>query len=154
MKDLEIPKERTSKFTDEEKMWCNHLFRFLYGNKDVRRKNTVLMIDVWLLTDKLELAKKPIIRKVIHFLRNDIIVNNAEKVVNCEDLKHLPESYKKGCFWVDATNHGYKATSKIEDIDKHIKTLTSRVKQIGEDINSARLVKKALKRMEGESDKQ
>ena len=150
MKDREITKDRMSKLSDEEKMWCNHLFRYLYGNKDVRRKNMDLMVDVFLedKTDVLPMIPGPTMRKIIHFLRNEIIVNNAGKVARCEDLEYLPESYKKGCFWIDATNKGYKATSKIEDVDKHIKSLENRCKQIGKDIESARLVKKALERME------
>jgi len=149
MKDIEISQEKRSKFTGEEKMWCNKLFKFLYGNKEVRRKNVVLMMATYFESpDELEIIKKPMMRKVIHFIRNEIIPVNAGKVVRAIDLDNLPESYKKGTFWIDATNKGYLATKDTEKIEKHIETLTSRCEQIGKDIESARLVIKALKRLE------
>jgi hypothetical protein len=150
MKEFEIEVDRMQKLTDEEKMWCNHLFRFLYGNKEVRRKNGDLMTEVYITTDKLKLAKKPVIRKIINFLRNGIVVNHAGKVARCDSLNDLPESYKSGTFWIDATSNGYLATTDTDKIDKHIKTLISRRNEIDKDISSARLVIKALKRLEAE----
>ena len=141
--------EQKQSYSEDERMWINCLFRYLYGNMNTRMKNQDLMTNVYLANiQKINMIDGSTMRKVIHFIRNEILPVNAGKVARCFCLAVLPESYKKGCFWLDATSMGYKATKDVESIKNHIETLESRRDQIDKDIESAKLVVKALERME------
>jgi len=143
------------KFTDNENQWINAIFRYLYGNHDLRMKNRDLILNTFFNSDlqvkKIdEMPSSPQMRAIIHHIRNEILPVNAGQVVRCENLKELPESYKKGCFWLDATSSGYEATCSTEKIMEHVKTLKSRIKAIEKDIESAYLICKAITRLERE----
>jgi hypothetical protein len=85
-------------------------------------------------------------RAIIHYIRNKIIPEKAEKVLKAESTRSLPDSYRK-LFWLDANRNGYMPTQDTRKVIAHIKSLQSRVDAIQENIDSAYLVLAALEKL-------
>lgn len=142
--------EITDTLCNDEKKLVNAIFRVFYGKMDLRRKAGNLsrqaLYEIGDLSE-IKFPKGARIRKIVYFIRNKIILENANKILAEDNLEELPESYKK-IFWVVANSKGYMATQNKDKIKKHIESLEQRVDRINDTIESGKLLLKALYKLE------
>ena len=139
--------DQTNKLNDVEKKWCNWVFRLFYGNQDIWINCEQIIsriVDMHGL-ESLTRITGIRLRKVMHFIRNEILPISAGKIIREPDVHDVPPSYFEANFWIVGSKKGYMATTDINKIIFHEKSLRSRILAMEVDLESSNLAKLAIK---------